>query len=224
MLLPHRTGKFTVVSFDYRLLISITQSFFKKTGAVAATFSIVGLAIVGIIAALTICLRRRRHGNEERDMFQDEFKGSGYGDNDGQFSVRAMSETNIEPLAHAAPHAYPDRGTHYGTATPRTAYDMPQTADYTLEYPPAIGGAANRDSTASNLSNHAGFGAFGPTQDMNQVADHSAPLHNSAAYDPTFSEPAVAEEQSLYLVSMEDRPGNSGPRRTGQLSSFGNAL
>lgn len=172
---------------------SKNNSFFKNTGAVAGTFTVVGILAVAAISAFFIIWRKRRNDNEEQDIFNTEYKeyNAGHGQRGGSGDYIAGGNDMSGLSANSATFA----GAHYGGE-----YDYGHEMDYGLGLPPAVGVQSNRTSTASN---HAGYGAYQSEKNTHQPPVQSSGLRNEAAWSPedAYVEPAVEEDQSIYMVS-----------------------
>ena len=172
------------------MAVSIPPSFFDNKGAVAGTFSVVGVvALGGIIVAFLYAKRRAARLQDEEDMtYFEKYNGP---------SERASSPTDMSfiggaggredlndaPMAtHAAADAYPDRSMHYGLPTMdeySTAQPMGLNFGTGVEYPPgtsydpsAYGGYEGSYAPAANQS-------YAPAANQNY-----APATNQEYYDP----------------------------------------
>lgn len=173
---------------------SKNNSFFKNTGAVAGTFTVVGILAVAAISAFFIIWRKRRADNEEQDIFNTEYKeynagGHGQRGGSGDYIVSGNDMSGLS--ANSASIA----GAHYGGE-----YNYGHEMDYGLGLPPTVGMQSNRSST---VSNHAGYGAYQNEKSTRQPPMQSSGLRNEAAWNPedAYGEPAVEEDQSIYVVS-----------------------
>lgn len=123
-------------------------SFFDNKGAVAGTFSVVGVVVIGaIFVAYMYAKRRAARLQDEEDMtYFEKYTGNNTSSPHMPPSPTDMSfiggpETlHNEPMAsHAANDAYPDRSTHFGLPT-MEEYSQPHTMGLNfnagLEYPP----------------------------------------------------------------------------------------
>ncbi|KAH9850013.1 hypothetical protein C2E23DRAFT_887728 [Lenzites betulinus] len=109
------------------------NGFFDNTGAVAGTFSVVGVVVLGgIIVAVLYAKRRAARLQDEEDMTYFEKYNTGNGDSHdipGDLSFGNDNPSDAEMMTHAAPDAYPDRSMHYG---------LPSMAEYAQPQPPVM--------------------------------------------------------------------------------------
>ncbi|KAI0031661.1 hypothetical protein K488DRAFT_86578 [Vararia minispora EC-137] len=194
-------------------------SFFSNTGAVAGTFTAVG--IVTLVAAFFLFrfMRRRRQYDDGDFYFEEKQPAAGYGStNDIAGTSRgydAGPDTNgphvddhyPDPdagqtmMEHAPTNAYPDRSIHYGADTygnTNTPHDQAiDYADFGLDLPPqaafAQGSSDSRPSTQ-----YAGVGAgFAPSHLPAEYQTASDPYYQEATHqavqqqDHPFSDPAM---------------------------------
>ena len=202
---------------------SKSSSFFSNTGAVAATFSIVGIVAVAGISAFIMIWRKRR-ANEEQDIFDTEYKeyNAGGGHHRGDSSDHIVDDNNISNV--------PNNGASFAGAQYGGNYNYGQQdyghMDFGLPMPPSMGTQSNRTSAASN---HAGFGAY-RQQAQNapiQSGTQSSGLRNEASWNPedAYVEPAVGEDQSIYMVSSHHDTEDPfhDPRQENSIGSVGTA-
>lgn len=189
------------------------SSFLQNSGAIAATFTVVGLLIVGFICAFIVYMRRRKR-SEEHDIFESEYKeyagsGRGLGGVDGE-SFRDNDMSSLSANGSTFPGSYEPKESHQ---------HMP---DY-FPHPTITGLPSNRDSAASN---HAGYGAHQLHLNAHQSAPLSGLRNESAwSHEPEgpYVEPAVGEDQSIYIVSASYDSRMSDPFHDVQESSVGMA-
>lgn len=82
------------------------KPFWQNTGAVAATFSLAGLAVLGVIfAGATYAIRRRSQARQEAEEYFDKYPEPNATDD----NVSVQDITSPAPAG-----AYPDRQVHYG--------------------------------------------------------------------------------------------------------------
>ena len=108
------------------------HSFLQNTGAVAGTFTVVGLIGLAILAYVGFkFMKRRKHDDDEEDVFFEKYHdpepviASGVGVND--------SPSGGALATHAKDGAYPDRSMHYGSSG-ASAYSGEQQAQYEQAY------------------------------------------------------------------------------------------
>lgn len=110
-------------------LTSPFYSFFDNKGAVAGTFSVVGVVVVGaIIVAILYAKRRAARLQDEEDMTYFEKYNAGndnMNDGVGEMSFGNDNPNEAQMTTHAAQDAYPDRSMHYGLPT-MDEYAQPQ--------------------------------------------------------------------------------------------------
>ncbi|TBU49033.1 hypothetical protein BD309DRAFT_986841 [Dichomitus squalens] len=185
-----------------------SKGFFDNKGAVAGTFSVVGVVVVGgIIAAIIYAKRRAARLQDEEDMTYFEkyeapnnssmasFNDGAHGSEPemsyaGHGGAREM-DVNAEPLAtHAAVDAYPDRATHFGLPT-MEEYAQPSDMGLSfgnagVDYPPGMApnaGVEYPPGMAYNPTQYGGYeGGYG----------YAATQHQQPYYDPSNLAPAPA--------------------------------
>ncbi|TBU23499.1 hypothetical protein BD311DRAFT_673826 [Dichomitus squalens] len=185
-----------------------SKGFFDNKGAVAGTFSVVGVVVVGgIIAAIIYAKRRAARLQDEEDMTYFEkyeapnnssmasFNDGAHGSEPemsyaGHGGARDM-DVNAEPLAtHAAVDAYPDRATHFGLPT-MEEYAQPSDMGLSfgnagVDYPPGMApnaGVEYPPGMAYNPTQYGGYeGGYG----------YAATQHQQPYYDPSNLAPAPA--------------------------------
>ena len=180
------------------------SSFFQNTAAVATTFSIVGVLVLGgIILAVVLAKRRAARLQDEEDMTYFEKYNAG-GANPGEAYERSagasspnMSFTagpnepedlnDVAPTAHAANDAYHDRAMHYGA---QADYGLPQVQMTQADYAQGYGyGAAAMDFPPT--ANVAGYGAYDATQYAGYADGYGAGYENQQYVMP-------AQDQTPY--------------------------
>ncbi|PSR93716.1 hypothetical protein PHLCEN_2v4611 [Hermanssonia centrifuga] len=136
---------------------STPKSFLENKGAAAATFTIIAIVAVAIIAyvVLKVVRRRSRLRHEEDDVFFEKYNDpepplNTSGPNDSSYDIATTA-------AHAS--AYPDRSMHYGTAGGAAAFENPD--QYGMEYPPGTAYAAAQTGSQYQYSGQAG--GYDPT-------------------------------------------------------------
>ncbi|EJF62827.1 hypothetical protein DICSQDRAFT_168502 [Dichomitus squalens LYAD-421 SS1] len=185
-----------------------SKGFFDNKGAVAGTFSVVGVVVVGgIIAAIIYAKRRAARLQDEEDMTYFEkyeapnnssmasFNDGAHGSEPemsyaGHGGAREM-DVNTEPLAtHAAVDAYPDRATHFGLPT-MEEYAQPSDMGLSfgnagVDYPPGMApnaGVEYPPGMAYNPTQYGGYeGGYG----------YAATQHQQPYYDPSNLAPVPA--------------------------------
>ncbi|KAI9001349.1 hypothetical protein BD414DRAFT_452707 [Trametes punicea] len=164
-----------------------SKSFFDNKGAVAGTFSVVGVFALGaVIVGVIYAKRRAARLQDEEDMTYFEKYNASNGDNqdgpaDLSFGNENPSEAQI--MTHAPPDAYPDRSMHYGLPT-MEEYAQPQPMGLTygaaqgtgagVEYPPGTAYARAQAQQGQQYQYDGQMGGYG--------ADYSA-QYQEAYYD-----------------------------------------
>lgn len=194
----------------------------SNTGAVAATFTVIGLLGIGLAVGLWVFFQRRRR-NEEQDIFEDEFRdyssdnrGHGHHGRVGSEehiipemdyatpSLQLMPSANMNAMLSAQPQQHQQRQQQQQNIqhNPAASWDMG------LTYPAGYNDGSNRDSA---VSNHAGYGAHGvtPTQRKPSIKTHLSPLAREQwTAEAEYSQPAVAHAQPTLFVPP-GRPSHS---------------
>ncbi|KAI0332415.1 hypothetical protein GY45DRAFT_1320921 [Cubamyces sp. BRFM 1775] len=162
-----------------------SKGFFSNKGAVAGTFTVVGVVALGAVFVGIIYAKRRaaRLQDEEDMTYFEKYNGPNTDNHDGgpgdlSFGNDNPSEAQI--MTHAAPDAYPDRSMHYGLPT-MEEYTQPQPMNFSYDaaaagvgYP--AGTAYARAQAQQGQYQYDGqTGAYG--------ADYSA-QYQEAYYDP----------------------------------------
>ncbi|KAI0677026.1 hypothetical protein C8Q78DRAFT_61236 [Trametes maxima] len=122
-----------------------SKGFFDNKGAVAGTFSVVGIVAVGaIIVAILYAKRRAARLQDEEDMTYFEKypnpHADGYDAHEASFGNDQPGEAEI--MTHAAPGAYPDRSTHYGPSG-MEEFSQAQPVDYSYTNTAGVGAGAH---------------------------------------------------------------------------------
>ena len=186
--------------------------FLSNTGAVAATFTVLGLFGIGVGVALWVFFQRRRR-KEEQDIFEEEYRDYSTTDNTGYRGQRGSEEHIVPEMGYAAPQL-PSINANAMLASqqqPQQQYQHHQQHVPTGSWDmgtPYFGQEANRDST---VSNHAGYGAHGltPLQRSLSTKNHSSPLaREQYTTEVEYSQPAVAHAQPNMFVPP-GRPSQS---------------
>ena len=136
-----------VSQFVLNFLISMVSSFFANTGAVAGTFTVVGLVVVALLATLLICICKRRHAPDDADdaFFEKipaptSYDGGGGGDR----GLAALSPVHPPPT-----HAYSDDG--YTSNVHDSGYRH-EAEPYAVHYPLATSYTTQQHQDAYNAS------------------------------------------------------------------------
>ncbi len=212
-------------------LTSPFHSFFDNKGAVAGTFSVVGIVVVGaIIVAILYAKRRAARLQDEEDRTDcDNYNDLNNDDGVGELSFGGHDNTSeAQMTTHAAQDAYPDRAMHYGLPTmDEYAQPQPMAMPYGataavaatgagMEYPAGTA-YARAQAQQGQQYQYEGYGAAaGYGQDYNAQAQYqepyyeqrqspSSPTHPYA--DPRNSprpEGAPAVQQQQYQAAYAD--------------------
>ncbi|OCB84498.1 hypothetical protein A7U60_g8484 [Sanghuangporus baumii] len=168
-----------------------SNGFLSNKGAMAGTFTAVGIIAVGLICAIVVFIRKRKR-SEDLDIFDTEYKEYSSGNDVGgtscgndDYFASDMSSLSANAVSHAGAHAENMDYNH---------------ADYGYGVPPT---AADRTSVASN---HAGYGAFRSATEQRKPPMQSSGLRNEMNWnnDAAYAEPAVDENQSMHIVPHDD--------------------
>ncbi|KAL5508395.1 hypothetical protein ACEPAH_6014 [Sanghuangporus vaninii] len=168
-----------------------SNGFLSNKGAMAGTFTVVGIIAVGLICAIVVFIRKRKH-SEDLDIFDTEYKEYSSGNDvggtsggNGDYFASDMSSLSANAVSHAGAHAENMDYNH---------------ADYGYGVPPT---AADRTSVASN---HAGYGAFRSATEQRKPPMQSSGLRNEMNWnnDAAYAEPAVDENQSMNIVPHDN--------------------
>ena len=179
---------------------STKSGFFGNTGAVAATFSVVGIVVVGAACAAVVFIRKRKR-SEDHDIFESEYNaysgsgGHGGRGDSGDYIVSDMTSLSANGASLAGAHT-----SEYESHDTTGEYDYGHS-DFGFGTPPTT--QSNRSST---LSNHAGYGVYqapAPSASTRKPTVGSSRLRNEASWsaDAAYTEPAVGEDQSIYITS-----------------------
>ncbi|TDL29209.1 hypothetical protein BD410DRAFT_779543 [Rickenella mellea] len=205
-----------------------SKGFLKNTSAVASTFSIVGLVVLGAAFGTYKYLKKKRD-RMDLDLFEDEF-GIGqhaHGNHKHDSHEQSMSEATMEPLAHASPSSYPDRGTHFGhsqsagngtsqaqttQSAPKSSYNSSQSAQ------DASQGYNGQNGAQSNAqSGYNGTHSQTATNGQNTGYGNSQSGYNSASQGQSSFNGAQGNAQSGYGASHAQTASN------GQNAGLGNS-
>ncbi|KAL5527245.1 hypothetical protein ACEPAG_6036 [Sanghuangporus baumii] len=168
-----------------------SNGFLSNKGAMAGTFTAVGIIGVGLICAVVVFIRKRKR-NEDLDIFDTEYKEYSSGDDhggtsggNGDYFSSDMSSLSANAVSHA------------GARAENMDYNH---VDYGYGLPPT---AADRTSVASN---HAGYGAFRSAAEQRKPPMQSSGLRNEMSWnnDIAYAEPAVDENQSMHIVPHDN--------------------
>ncbi|KAL5488190.1 hypothetical protein ACEPAI_6298 [Sanghuangporus weigelae] len=168
-----------------------TNGFLSNKGAMAGTFTAVGIIAVGLICAVVVIIRKRKR-SEDLDIFDTEYKEYSSGNDlggtssgNGDYFSSDMSSLSANAVSHAGSHAENMDYNH---------------VDYGYGLPPT---AADRTSVASN---HAGYGAFRSAAEQRKPPMQSSGLRNEMSWnnDVAYAEPAVDENQSMHIVPHDN--------------------
>ncbi|KAI0824700.1 hypothetical protein BC628DRAFT_1419808 [Trametes gibbosa] len=162
------------------------NGFFDNKGAVAGTFSVVGILALGaVIVGVVYAKRRAARLQDEEDMtYFEKYQGGNSDNHDapGDLSFGNDNPSDAEMMTHAAPDAYPDRSMHYGLPTmdeypqqPAMAYGV-APAGAGLEYPAGTA-YARAQAHQGQQYQYEGYGATGYGADFNGQ-------YQEAYYDP----------------------------------------
>ncbi|KAJ8494427.1 hypothetical protein ONZ51_g2328 [Trametes cubensis] len=126
-----------------------SKGFFSNKGAVAGTFTVVGVVALGAVFAGVIYAKRRaaRLQDEEDMTYFEKYNGPNTDNHDsghGDLSFGNDNSSEAQIMTHAAPDAYPDRSYPAGTAYARAHAQQGQYqydgqmgaygADYSAQY------------------------------------------------------------------------------------------
>ncbi|KAI0637963.1 hypothetical protein C8Q77DRAFT_400936 [Trametes polyzona] len=168
------------------------KGFFDNKGAVAGTFSVVGVVALGaVIVGVLYAKRRAARLQDEEDMaYFEKYNNGGNSDHfdgTGDLSFGNENPSEAPMTTHAAPGAYPDRSMHYGLPS-MEEYAQPQHMDMSygtaaamgagMEYP--AGTAYARAQAQQGQYQYDGYAAY------NTGADYNA-QYQEAYYDPRHS-------------------------------------
>ncbi|KAH9894427.1 hypothetical protein C8Q73DRAFT_781628 [Cubamyces lactineus] len=162
-----------------------SKGFFSNKGAVAGTFTVVGVVALGAVFVGVIYAKRRaaRLQDEEDMTYFEKYNGPNTDNHDsgpGDLSFGNDNPSEAQIMTHAAPDAYPDRSMHYGLPT-MEEYAQPQPMNFSYDAPAAgvgypAGTAYARAHAQQGQYQYDGqMGAYG--------ADYSA-QYQEAYYDP----------------------------------------
>jgi hypothetical protein len=179
--------------------------FFQNTGAVAGTFSAVGVAVVAIVGLFVYKFFKNRRTYDDDEFFEKYPSEAepqinstgGYGASHGALSDPDAGHSAME---HASATAYPDRAIHYGqneyTAGGNTAqaYDF---GDVGLSFPPNASFAGG-ETDSRPTTQYAGVGAgFMPSHVPQQYQEEQDPYYQSDYQQQhAYSDPAVAYQKN----------------------------
>jgi hypothetical protein len=122
------------------------KGFFANTGAVAGTFTVVGLAVVALLATLLICICKRRHSPDDADdaFFEKIPAPTSY---DGGGGDRGLA--SLSPVYPPPTHAYSDDG--YTSNVHDSGYRH-EAEPYAVHYPLATSYTTQQHQDAYNAS------------------------------------------------------------------------
>jgi hypothetical protein len=176
------------------MLSSVYSGFLSNTGAVAATFTLVGLLGIGAGVGIWVFYNRRRR-IEEQDIFEDETRD--YSNNHGYGGGRTSEE-----------HIVPEPEMGYAKTAPQlpsanmNAMISGQHRGAVNSWAPEFSYTEADSTRDSTISNHAGHGAHGlqhtPTIASN---NHSSPLAREQwTAEAEYTQPAVTHAQPSVFV------------------------
>ncbi|KAI0772016.1 hypothetical protein BD413DRAFT_604146 [Trametes elegans] len=174
------------------------KGFFDNKGAVAGTFSAVGVVALGAVVAAVIYAKRRaaRLQDEEDMTYFEKYNGANADSHDGHggdisFGNDHTSDTQV--MTHAAADAYPDRSMHYGLPTME---DYTQPAAASTEYGAYGASAAGMEFPAGTAYARA-QAQQGPYQYDGYGADYSA-QYQHAHYQEAYYDNSQAQDSSSH--------------------------
>ena len=123
--------------FLFYLTFFVFSSFFANSGAVAGTFTVVGLVAVGLLAMLFLCIRKKRRAAYDDDdtFFEKIHAPTSYSGGGGHRGLGTLS-----PILPPATDAYADdaytHASHAQTSTAHQGEYNQEPQQYGMEYPP----------------------------------------------------------------------------------------
>lgn len=170
-----------------------TSAFFNNKGAVAGVFVVVGLVIVGVLAALgLLCFRRRRRQRLDREVTAAAIAASA-----GHNSGRSRLDEDYDTGGAAHP---PSSAHHTGESYPSTVNSpMQQYSNYNASYGPA--GGYDPYASQAPLS-HSSHGAGG---------GGSSTGHNPFGYGAAVVGAGAAGAGGYHAVTRDGPDGGDDP-------------